>query len=226
MECKRCGECCRGGGPALHHDDKAVIEKGVITRKHMVTLRRGEMAIDKATGVLEPIREEIIKLKGIGKQWVCCFWNHENCDCTIYADRPAECRALECWDTSALEDMYRIDRLTRQDLVNTDSGLWEIITEHESRCSLNALNDLAQAWLDGDEKAGADIITALNYDEAIRDLMVERTGAAEEELDFYFGRPLVMSLTGFGVKARKWGEDYQFSRVETGADASAENQDS
>ena len=46
-ECKRCGTCCKKGGPCFHVEDKMLIEKGVILIKYLYTIRKGEPAYDK-----------------------------------------------------------------------------------------------------------------------------------------------------------------------------------
>lgn len=214
MECKRCGDCCRKGGPALHQEDKHLVVSGVIKRRNLFTLRRGEPAWDHAKGVLAPLAEEIVKIRGIGSEWTCMFWNPESGLCGIYNDRPAECRALDCWDTAALEAMYETGRLTRADLISTESALWEILAEHGERCSPERLSANVEAWKQGDQDAGRRLLEDLAYDDAMRDLLVERAGADPDEMEFLFGRPLSQLLAGHRVKARKWGDTYKLVNLD------------
>lgn len=216
MECKRCGECCRKGGPALHKADLDVLATGVIRRRHLFTLRKGEQAWDHARGVLSLVEQELIKIKGMGGEWTCCLWNPEIFDCSIYKDRPAECRALNCWDTAELEAMYAEDRLGRRDLVNTKGGLWSIIEEHEERCAVPAFQGLVESWRSGGGTGAEALVEALRFDEAVRDLLCARAGADPAELDFLLGRPLVVVAAGFGVKARKWGDGFRLVNMEAG----------
>ena len=48
-ECVRCGTCCGKGGPAFHHEDKMLIEQGIILSKHLYTIRAGEPVYDNVT---------------------------------------------------------------------------------------------------------------------------------------------------------------------------------
>jgi len=64
-ECKRCGTCCKKGGPCFHVEDKMLIEKGVILIKYLYNIRKGESAYDNIKGCLIPVTSELIKIKGI-----------------------------------------------------------------------------------------------------------------------------------------------------------------
>ncbi|MGD9193367.1 MAG: hypothetical protein PVH58_15695, partial [Desulfobacterales bacterium] len=62
-ECMRCGTCCEKGGPSFHHDDRMLIEKGIILSKNLYTIRRGELAYDNVQGCLRAVESDIIKIK-------------------------------------------------------------------------------------------------------------------------------------------------------------------
>ena len=125
--CIRCGTCCEKGGPALHQEDRMLIEKGRIPSKYLYAIRKGELAHDNVKGRLMPVDSDIIKIKGKEGTWTCIFFDAHNKGCSIYSDRPLECRALKCWDTVELEKMYAGHRLTREDLVSKVEGLWDLI---------------------------------------------------------------------------------------------------
>ncbi len=63
-------------------------------------------------------------------------------DARIYNDRPLECRALKCWDTRELEQIYAAKRLTRRDLISNVKGLWDLIEDHQVRCDYIKIRDL------------------------------------------------------------------------------------
>ena len=75
-ECIRCGTCCIKGGPTLHEDDAALFTRGVLEKRHVYTLRKGELVrhIDDSLMTLE---REMIKIKGTGEAWSCVFYNDE-----------------------------------------------------------------------------------------------------------------------------------------------------
>jgi hypothetical protein len=54
--CRRCGRCCRLGGPALHTADLPLILQGRLTPAELVTLRRGEGVTDNVAGTVGPTR--------------------------------------------------------------------------------------------------------------------------------------------------------------------------
>ena len=138
-ECTRCGTCCKKGGPSFHLEDKILIEKGLIPSKYIYTIRKGERSYDNVKECFLPASSDILKLKGQKDSWTCVFFNEVNNNCTIYEHRPIECKVLKCWDTREIEEIYSKNRLTRQDLISSVEGLWELVEEHQKRCSYDTL---------------------------------------------------------------------------------------
>lgn len=200
-ECRRCGTCCKKGGPSFHHADKALIEKGVIHSKYLYTIRKGEMAYDNVRQCLEPVSSDVIKLKGKGDGWTCILFDEKQNACTIYENRPIECRALKCWDTKALEDLYAKKRLKREDLIADIEGLWGIIKDHQARCNYETIQKLVNAInSDRGGEARQKLAEIIQFDIEIRKLVVSRGELDREMLDFLFGRPLKQTLKNFGLK--------------------------
>jgi Fe-S-cluster containining protein len=199
-ECRRCGTCCKKGGPSFHHADKALIEKGVIHSKYLYTIRKGEMAYDNVKQCLEPVSSDVIKLKGKGDSWTCILFDEKQNACTIYENRPIECRALKCWDTKALEDLYAKRHLKREDLIADIEGLWGIIKDHQARCNYETIQKLVNAI--NSDRGGEDrqkLAEIIQFDIEIRKLVVSWSGLDMEMLDFLFGRPLKQTLKNFGL---------------------------
>jgi Fe-S-cluster containining protein len=200
-ECRRCGTCCQKGGPSFHQEDKALIEKGVIHSKCLYTIRKGEMAYDNVRKCLEPVSSDVIKIKGKGDSWTCILFDEKQNECTIYEDRPVECRALKCWDTQALEDLYDRKRLQREDLIAEIEGLWSIIKDHQARCNYETIQKLVTAINSGrGGEARRKLAEIIQFDIEIRKLVVSRGGLDREMLDFLFGRPLKQTLKNFGLR--------------------------
>lgn len=194
-QCQRCGICCQKGGPALHREDALLIEKGSIPAKSLFTLRKGEMAFDNVRGHATPLEDEIIKIKGRDSSWACCFYDTASQACRIYDSRPVECRVLACWDTTDIEQIYAHDRLTRQDLLESVSGLWEIVKTHERRCTYRKIEKWVPQLKGGNETgARAALCEIIAYDMHLRSLTVTKSGIAPALLDFLFGRPLSETL--------------------------------
>ena len=211
-ECKRCGTCCRKGGPCFHVEDKMLIEKGLILIKYLYTIRQGEPAYDNIKKYLIPVSSDLIKIKGRNDSWECIFFDKKDNSCKIYDKRPVECRALKCWDTREIERIYSKNRLTRKDLVCKVEGLWDLIEEHQSRCSYDKIKYFVKE-LDGEKKNEAikGIYDILSYDDSIRELVVKKGKMDPENLDFLFGRPIVSTITMFGLKVEKKDGKYYLS---------------
>jgi Fe-S-cluster containining protein len=205
--CLRCGTCCEKGGPCLHIEDRLLIEKGGIPSKYLYTLRQGEQAYDNVKGCLVPVESDIIKIKGQKGSWTCVFFDDRKKECTIYNDRPVECRALKCWDTGELEEIYARNRMTRKDLVSEVKGLWDLIEDHQARCGYEKIKTVIKD-LDGPKKdrARKELLEIIQFDAEIRKLVVERGGLDPAMLDFIFGRPLTETLPGYGIKIRQEGK--------------------
>jgi Fe-S-cluster containining protein len=200
LECKRCGTCCKKGGPCFHVEDKMLIEKGLILIRYLYTIRKGEPAYDNIKGHLTTVTSDLIKIKSQNDFWECIFFDKKDNSCKIYDKRPIECRVLKCWDTREIEKIYSKNRITRKDLVYRVEGLWDLIEEHQSRCSYDKIKHFVKE-LDGEKKNEAieRIYDILNYDDSVRELVVKKGKMDPENLDFLFGRPVKATMRMFGL---------------------------
>ncbi|BBO71512.1 zinc/iron-chelating domain-containing protein [Desulfosarcina alkanivorans] len=209
-QCQRCGTCCEKGGPGLHLQDRDLVDSGRIPLRCLFTLRRGELARDNVKGRLVPLAQEIIKIKGQPGRWTCLFYHKKTRGCGIYEHRPLECRALNCRDTRRIEAVYDTARLTRRDLLAGVDGLWDLVEDHEQRCSYGGLKSLVGDGSRGDRPGQeAAILEILRYDAHVRQLTVEKGGMDERMLDFLFGRPLAESIKMFGIALKKESGTYR-----------------
>ncbi len=208
-ECIRCGTCCRKGGPSFHLKDKVLIGKGIIASKYLYTIRAGELSYDNVKENFQPATSDIIKIKEQKDSWTCIFLNEEKNECNIYENRPMECKALECWDTREIEEIYSEDRLTRKELLSTVEGLWDMIKDHQKSCSYNDLKCFIDA-LNGVEKDKAliGILEIIEYDKDIRELVVQKGGLDPDMVDFILGRPITETIKIYGLKLKKEGAKY------------------
>ena len=213
--CIRCGTCCMKGGPTLHEEDAILFEKGILGKRHVYTLRKGEVVrnIDNALMVLE---QEIIKIKGQAEAWTCMFFDDENKACSIYKHRPLECRALKCWDLRGFKEVMARPCLQRMDLIRPDDGLIKAINAHEQRCAYETL-ELAVRELGGKDsgKAVEKILDLLQYDYYLRPLLAEKLQVDPNELDFFFGRPLTTTIRMFGLCVKQEGDTFLLAPMES-----------
>jgi len=165
----------------------------------LVTLRAGELARDDILGVLAPLPEETIKLAGKGGSWLCLYLDTASNRCSIYVNRPAQCRALYCEDVSALAAMYAQARLTRADVLPALHPDWLALSRaHEAECAWVRLAPLALR-APCDAQAETLLLEAVRFDQAFRELAVERAAVPAEALPLLFGRPVHALLSDFGL---------------------------
>lgn len=193
--CRRCGVCCRKGGPGLHLEDLPLVRSGIVPRAVLVTLRQGETVHDNVTGRLMTLSRELVRIAGSHASPACPFFREPG-DCLIHGQSPAECRALFCAAPQALMAMYRENRLTRRDLIPDPGPVWELVRHHEARCPAGEALRLCLA-APGDPGAATALAEMLRFDAAFRELCVEKAAMAPGELDFFFGRPLAEVMEPF-----------------------------
>jgi Fe-S-cluster containining protein len=219
-QCLRCGTCCRKGGPALHLEDKALVDAGKIPLKHLMTFRQGEPVYDNITGTIAPAVTDIIKIKGIhGGTAVCAFYDAATKGCAIYPHRPAECDALLCRDTREIEKIYAIRRLTRRHLLSGITGYWELVQDHQQRCDYAYIAELAGRIRQQQQAAAAEkaLLELVAYDRHLRAVTLERSHFDPGVLEFFFGRPLSFTMGLFHLRIKKTGSGARIeAALETG----------
>ncbi len=213
-ECLRCGDCCRKSGPTLFTDDLRLFTDGLLQRNMVYTLRRGErVLLPDGTGTMA-LKEETLKVRENPETGHCMFLDNDIDQCQIYSERPLQCRAQACWDTSDIEQAISEEkRLNRSHVVRPDEPVAEAIVAHEARCSVAALTELFKELSEGYEPAVDSIKAALAYDTQLRPLLSEKLPLPADELDFYFGRPLVDLVEMFGVRVVTEGDDHQLEAI-------------
>lgn len=203
--CQRCGTCCKKGGPALHETDRHLLLSGHIGYHQLTTIRKDEPAFSPLSGKIEHVPREFIKVSGRGKTWVCCLFDETGPSCSIYENRPLECRLLKCWDTADLVSVIGKDSLTRFDLIDPENPLLDIIRSHEEECSVLKVEALISALL---KNPGSTEILAELEKLVCNDLIMRSRAVAEFGLTlpvelFFFGRPLFKHLGVRGISVQQ-----------------------
>ncbi len=196
-QCKQCGTCCRKGGPALSREDLDLIRQGYIRHDQLVTIRQGEMGYNPATGRLETVPVELLKIRGQGSGWTCLFFAEADNGCTIYAHRPATCRILKCWQPEPLLATIYQNTLRRADLINPNDPILVEIARHEEACPGKVFTDLLAQG--GGTENLARLSEMVRADLAIRGEVAKTAGLSLEMEFFLFGRPLFKQLAGSGI---------------------------
>lgn len=203
--CIRCGTCCQKGGPVLHHQDKQILLEGHAGHQHLITIRKGELAVDPVFGTLMPVSQELVKVRGRGNDWSCCFFDEASSSCTIYEHRFLECRLLRCWDPSELKSVIGKDTVTRAELINPGDPVMKVIEFHERQCPYGELGELLAdlSRPNGKRKALVRLHELIRKDLAIRAYAITELGLKEECEPFIFGRPLFKLLRARGIEIER-----------------------
>lgn len=188
FRCTQCGVCCRKGGPGLHTEDKERISR--LGLANVVCLRPGELAFDPQTNRLAPLHEELLKIRGKDQGWECIFFDVHRA-CTVYQDRPLECRALHCDNTDAIFHALALPRLNRAHLVPQESALGECIAEHERLFPVRKALDLLEHRTSAATQA---LETLVRNEVLFRQSFADRVQVEDVDLWLYFGRPLWLVL--------------------------------
>lgn len=195
--CIRCGECCLHSTPSLQREDIPLVLEGRIRKKDLFTIRRGETLWDNVSEEVRPAADEVIKVRDTDGG--CVFYDDSRKACRIYDHRPAQCVALECWDSSGFMAIYAGPKAGREDFIE-DGVLLGLIREHQKRCAYEKLGSLVQQIESKGEAAVEQIMEVLKFDHHLRPLVCDRMGINPDETDFLFGRPLIKTIPQFGLR--------------------------
>ncbi len=212
--CNQCGICCTKGGAALHSGDLPLLHLKKIPRKDLITIRKGEFAYNPVTDKVQATNNEIVKLRGTGREWTCCYYDVTSRGCTIYNQRPLACRALKCWEPEESLALVESDLLSRFDILEQDSFLQGLITEYETACPLPDFT----VFFRENKKSAANSLIALeisvNRDLEFRNRVVRESPLVLQEEMFLFGRPLFQLLQSFGFLVSQSGNRLCLQRQE------------
>lgn len=182
-------------------------KKGIFSLQNLVTIRKGEPAFNPFTGKVEPAAQEMIKIAGKGASWECIFYDAAQSACIIHANRPLECRLLQCWDTGGIEAIYGRDCLSRFDLVTGQDPLTAHIRKHQQQCSYaKALPLMEHLSSPTPAKVSMEELTGLmQQDLQLREQAISAFRLSLQQELFYFGRPLFQSLQHPGLRVKMAG---------------------
>ena len=213
VHCDRCGNCCRKGTPSLMKKDLHLFLSGILSHENTYTIRLNEPLISYDDNEKFESFVEIIKIKS--KHGAECFFYDYDKGCVIYENRPLQCKAYNCWEISELIVGLEQNGLDRGDIFGSAKVVLDIINKHEEKCSYEKLSQAFERVASGSEDAVEDILDMLQYDTYIRPFLEDRLNIPRESLDLMLGRPLIETITGYGFKVIKDGEDYILLPIES-----------
>lgn len=198
--CTRCGQCCLTSSPSLQKEDLVLVREGVLEKRNLMTIRKGEGVRDNIHEELMSAPVEMIKIKEKkGVQGGCIFYLEQDKSCAIYDHRPLQCSAFLCRDTREFLRIYESEKLLRRDIVE-DETLLGLIEAHEERCSYALLEDLVKKIPSQGEVALEALLDLLRFDYELRPFVSQKLGIDSAEMDFFFGRPLNQTIAMFGLR--------------------------
>lgn len=198
-ECKRCGICCQKGGPALHGQDLALVRRGRLPWENLITIRRGELAYSPLSGRIEPVLQDLVKIRGTGEEWCCCYYDPAGKGCSIYGSRPVACGVLKCWQPENTLALVGQDLLSRLDILEEGDPRRSLVQEYERLCPCPDMREVEKSLADQDENALRSLEMQVNTDIAFRNRVVQELNMPLARELFLFGRPLFQLLQAFGV---------------------------
>ena len=180
--------------------DLPLLDDRSIRKREIYTIRKGELVRDPIEDKLIVTPNELIKIKDRDKGKIgCIFYDDSDKACTIYENRPSQCVALKCWDTTEFMRVYEGPRPERRDIIQ-DTIFLGIIEEHEKRCNYSILeNKVSHIETEG-EKAVNEILEILRFDYQLRPFVSEKLDLDPEELNLFFGRPLTETIVMYGMQ--------------------------
>jgi Fe-S-cluster containining protein len=198
-ECLRCGTCCQKGGPALHGQDLALVRGGQLPLDDLITIRRGELAYSPLSDRIESALAELVKIRGTGQDWCCCYYDPTNNGCSIYGSRPMACGVLKCWQPDETLALVGQDLLSRLEILEEGDPLRALVQEYERACPCPDMGEVEKSLAGLDESVLRALEYQVNIDIAFRDRVVQKYNLSLANELFLFGRPLFQLLQAFGV---------------------------
>lgn len=203
--CKQCGICCTNGGAALHLEDISLLQQGLIPLRDLITIRKGEFAHNPVSGKVQATNAEIVKLRGTGREWTCCYFDPATKGCTIYDNRPLACGTLKCWDPTDSLKLVETDLLSRLDILRRNDLFQNMVREYEECCPLPDFTTLAAKLVNTPQETIIILEKFVNRDLEFRSRAVAQSDTILQEEMFLFGRPLFQLLQSFDLDYMQTG---------------------
>lgn len=198
VKCLRCGACCEKGGPALHGPDLDLVRTGKLPLDDLITIRRGELAYNPVSGRVEPVAAELVKIRGIGDDWCCCYYNAASKGCSVYENRPMACGVLKCWQPEETLALVGKDLLNRLDILEKTDPLRAVVVEYEQLCPTLDIEKTRERLSAQDAGFTTSVQRQVNADLAFRDRVVRAWNLPLTRELFLFARPLFQLLQAVG----------------------------
>ncbi|MCX8069538.1 MAG: YkgJ family cysteine cluster protein [Thermodesulfovibrionales bacterium] len=207
-ECNKCGTCCIGASPMLIKEDYKLYVTKIINERNTYTVRVNEPIYNRREQELFFSPIEGIK---IDEDSGCIFYEGAG-ECSIYNDRPLQCREFRCWDNTPQLEGLENRCLTRKDIFSEIPLLLDIIDKHEDICSYERFLNLIEEF-QNDKEVLEEIGEILQYDKSAREYVSNSFGVDEKTLNLIFGKPMTECLEYLGIHISKDEEGFVLSKI-------------
>jgi Fe-S-cluster containining protein len=201
--CVSCGDCCRDGSPTLLEDDMELLGDERIGWHKLITLRKGEPGFSPFANKPVYLHAEMIKIRQKEGTSECIFFDDSDESCTIYDDRPTQCRVQACWDPQVAKQVAELPLLSRRKMLDGVEPMLALIDEHEKRCSFGAMRELFEDLKNTEGENVDDVLALLAFDDHVRQFARELLDVPEGVLELLFGRPLADRVKLFGFRVER-----------------------
>jgi Fe-S-cluster containining protein len=181
-------------------EDLELLRQGKVSWNALYTLRRGEPVRSPFEDKLFFLLDERIKIREKNGSRECALFDGANDLCTIYADRPTQCRAQACWDPSLAKQVAEQPYLTRRDIFQEVELLLDLMTEHDKRCAFDKLKAAFEALEKSKGENVDEVLELLAYEDHFRHFLGEQLKIPEDFLELVFGRSFADQVSVFGFK--------------------------
>lgn len=200
--CLGCATCCLTSSPTLYAEDLPRLGAAKLGWEHLVTLRAGEKVHSVRLGRLQTLEHELIKLR---EQGGACAWLGER-GCSIYENRPLQCRWLECWSGRHAGQLWERPRLGRKEILAEDAIALALAKEYEVKLPAAGLHQALAGAAGGEKSAVEQALVFLELDHRLRTGISERYGYSSQALHLILGRPALEVAANYGLELALEGE--------------------
>ena len=137
----------------------------------------------------------------------CVFFAGEADRCSIYHDRPLQCRAQACWDPMPARDAAEMPFLLRKHIFEGVDLLLEVMAEHESRCGFEVFSDAFEKLSAGGSVH--EVLRLLSYEEHFRLFASDAFKIPAANMELLFGRSFIQLAPLFGFKVLDEPDGYR-----------------
>ncbi len=197
--CLKCGTCCKKDTPSLLMEDMPLLRHDVIRPEHLYTVRKGETVYSALEDETVELTHEIIKVQSVKGTSRCIFFRGLDGLCSIYDNRPMQCRLQECWNPDRMTHIS-LEYITREHVFGSVDQLLEVIKAHEERCSVEVWKRAMERLAATRGHSVAEVLELLKYDHIARRFLQDKFGVKSEVSALVLGRPLKDSLPLYGLE--------------------------